>query len=107
MSKQIPEATPPEAAYEMTAARRGLIMNMGKLTEHEGRFNELPERPENFRPMIGSYTAISAEANRRNFAQERSGFMDYLYAPEPVSDKPFDKAALDAAIKSIETRGAK
>jgi hypothetical protein len=100
----------PEAVYEMTAARRGLIMSMGRLTEHEGRYNELPVSPAEFRPMVGSYAAVSAEACRRNEAQVRSGFMDYLYSPELQSDKPkaeVDQAAIDAAIKSIETRGAK
>jgi hypothetical protein len=100
----------PEAVYEMTAARRGLIMNKGKLTEHEGRYNELPEVPVTFRPMVGSYAAISAEACRRNEAQVRSGFMDYLYSPELQSDKPkaeVDQAEVDEAIKLIENRGAK
>ena len=102
-------AEKPEAVYEMTAARRGLIMNKGKLTEHEGRYNELPEVPVTFRPMVGSYAAISAEAVRRNEAQVRSGFMDYLYAPELQGAKPAEvsQAEVDEAIKLIETRGAK
>lgn len=100
----------PEAVYEMTAARRGFIMNRGKLTEHEGRLNELPEKPENFRPMIGSYGEVSKEASRRNEVQVHHGFMDYLYAPELVSNKPkveIDQAAIDEVIRGIETRGAK
>lgn len=97
----------PEAVYEMTAARRGAIMNSGKLTEHEGRYNELPEKPESFRPMIGNYAQIAAEASRRNEAQVRSGFLDYLYAPEPIGAAQSDKAAIDEAIRGIETRGAK
>lgn len=97
----------PEAVYEMTAARRGAIMNNGKLTHHEGRFNELPEKPENFRPMIGTYAAVAAAASRRNEAQIRSGFLDYLYAPELEGSSASDKAAIDEAIRDIENRGAK
>lgn len=99
----------PEAAYEMVASRRGLIMSFGKLTEHEGRVNELPLRPENFRPMVGTYSQIAAEAGRRNAAQERSGFLDYLYFPEPKGqtlDTEDERIAVDEALKAYENKGA-
>ncbi len=99
-------STATEPAYELTAARRGLIMNRGKLTENEARYNALPEVPETYRHFIGSYAEVSKEANRRNEVQVHHGFMDYLYAPEPVGAKPseVDAETVDAIIKGIEAR---
>ncbi|QAY16188.1 hypothetical protein SEA_SONALI_76 [Arthrobacter phage Sonali] len=69
--------------FELVASRRGLTMVYGKLTENKDRLADLPEKPHNFRPMIGTYAAVSAEANRRNEIQIRHNHLDYLYAPEP------------------------
>lgn len=68
--------------FEMTASPRGAIMNRGVLEEHPGRLAELPKVPPHFRPMVGTYAALAAEASRRNEAQIRSGFLDYVYAPD-------------------------
>lgn len=107
MSEAVGEKT--EAVYELTASRRGLIRSRGRLVEHEGRYNDLPEIPVTFRPLIGNYAEVSKEACRRNEVQVHSGFMDYLYAPELVAAKPseLDSEAINEAIKSIESRGAK
>jgi hypothetical protein len=69
-------------AFELTASPRGAIMNRGVLEEHPLRLAQLPKQPPHFRPMTGSYAAISAEAVRRNEAQIRSGFLDYVFAPD-------------------------
>lgn len=70
--------------YELTVSRRGLIKVRGELQEHEGRINDLTKKPSNFRPMVGTYADISKEASRRNNIQMDHGFLDYLYAPEPL-----------------------
>ena len=78
-----------EPMYELTASRRGLIEVHGKLIENADRIESLPKKPADFRPLIGTYYRVSTEAVRRNDAQMRSGFLDYLYAPEPYkADKP-------------------
>lgn len=95
-----------DAVYELTAARRGLVMNRGKLTENEARYNALPEVPDTYRPFIGNCADVSKEAGRRNEIQVHHGFMDYLYAPEPQGAKPseVDAETVDAAIKAMEAR---
>ena len=75
---------PTQPIYELTASPRGLTESMGKLVEDVDRLNSLPVKPENFRALVGSYQRVSNEAIRRNGAQMRSGFLDYLYAPEPL-----------------------
>jgi len=74
---------PEQAIYELTPSKRALTEVKGKLIEDVERLAALPDKPENFRPLIGSYYRVSNEATRRNAAQEKSGFLDYLYAPEP------------------------
>jgi hypothetical protein len=80
---EAPELTVPE--YELTAGRRGLIMTFGRLEEHEGRLNDLPEQPDNFGAFYvrGTYAHVAKAANRLNEAQIRSGYLDYIYNPEP------------------------
>jgi hypothetical protein len=73
-----------EPTYEMTVTPRALAEVKGKLVEDVERLKGLPARPEHFRPHIGSYMRVSNEAVRRNEVQLRAGFLDYLYAPEPV-----------------------
>jgi hypothetical protein len=73
--------------YELTASRRGLIKHRGELIQHEGRYNALPEQPPYFRPLVGTYAEVSREAIRRNNIQSDHGFLDYVYAPEPVKAK--------------------
>lgn len=75
------------AQYELTASKKGCVEVNGKLEVHEGRLTDLPDRPAELRPMVGTYVRISTEAVRRNKMQERSGFLDYLYAPEPYAPK--------------------
>jgi len=70
--------------YELTASRRGLIQYRGELIQHEGRYAALAEQPPYFRPMVGTYAEVSREAIRRNNIQSDHGFLDYIYAPEPV-----------------------
>lgn len=77
-----------ERRFELVVSARGLIKNKGNLEEHEGRLNDLTPQPPNFRPLVGSYAAVSKEATRRNNVQLDSGFLDYLYAPELVGAKP-------------------
>lgn len=69
--------------YALTACRRGLVKDGDRFTEDQERMADLPLRPRDFRPRYGSYAQVSAEAMRRNAFQTRSGFLDYLYAPEP------------------------
>ena len=91
--------------YELTATRRGLIKTFGRMVEHEGRLNDLPMRPDNFRPMIGTYAQISAEAVRRNAIQTRGGFLDYLYAPEPrfaSMETENERVAVDELLASLD-----
>jgi hypothetical protein len=79
--------------YEMTVSKRALNEVNGKLVEDVERLNGLPDKPEQFRPITGSYHRVSMEAVRRNQAQLRSGFLDYIYAPEPVkvpAEKPVE-----------------
>lgn len=88
MTQQTPEPAKEPAElvvpdYELRASRRGYLMVYGKLTEHEGRLNNLPEEPEHFRHCTGTYAAVAEVAKRLNETQIRSGFLDYLYAPEP------------------------
>lgn len=95
----------PNDAHELTATRRGLIKAFGKMVEHEGRLEDLPLRPENFRPMLGTYSQVAAEAVRRNAAQTRSGFLDYLYAPEPIGkpqETEAERLAIDEKLKALE-----
>ena len=70
--------------YELTASRRGLIKVRGELQEHPARLADLAAQPPHFRPLIGTYADVSKEANRRNNIQMDHGFLDYVYAPEPV-----------------------
>jgi hypothetical protein len=70
--------------YELTAAPRGLIKVKGELQEHPARLADLADKPPHFRPLIGTYAAVSKEAVRRNNIQMDHGFLDYVYAPEPV-----------------------
>lgn len=94
-----------EHAYELTASRRGLIKDMGRFVEHEGRLNDLPLRPVNFRPMYGTYAQVSAEAVRRNAAQQRSNFIDYLYAPEPrygARETEAERLAVDERLAALD-----
>lgn len=77
----------PEHVYEMTVTKRALNEVKGKLVEDAERLTALPDKPENFRPLIGSYQRVSNEAIRRNQLQIQSGFLDYLYAPEPFKAK--------------------
>lgn len=72
-----------EPMYEMTVSKRALNEVNGKLVEDVERLSALPDTPENFRKIVGSYHRVSVEAIRRNAAQMRSGFLDYIYAPEP------------------------
>lgn len=76
-----------EPLYELTASKRGLTEVRGKLIENTERLAALPKVPADFRPLIGTYYRVSNEAVRRNSVQERSGFLDYLYAPEPYKAK--------------------
>jgi len=95
----------PNDGYELVATRRGLIKTFGKMVEHEGRLNDLPLRPDGFRPMIGTYAAISAEATRRNAIQTRGGFLDYLYAPEPrfaYMETEEERVAVDELLASLD-----
>lgn len=71
--------------YELTASRRGYIVVYGKLEEHEGRLANLPTIPDNMASLAttGTYATVAAAATRLNEAQIRSGYLDYLYAPEP------------------------
>lgn len=73
-----------EAVYEMTVSPRALTEVKGKLIEDAERLKGLAAKPDSFRPIVGTYQRVSNEAIRRNEAQIRSGFLDYLYAPEPV-----------------------
>lgn len=77
----------PEHTYEMTVTPRALTEVKGKLVEDPERLAALPAQPENFRGLIGSYQRVSNEATRRNEVQMKSGFLDYLYAPEPFKAK--------------------
>lgn len=74
---------PDQAIYELTASPRALTEVRGKLVEDVARLSTLPASPANFRALIGSYYRVANEATRRNAAQMQSGFLDYLYAPEP------------------------
>lgn len=97
----------PEKAhdYALTAARRGLVKDGGRFVEDKERFADLPLRPRDFRPMYGSYSQVSAEANRRNAFQTRSGFIDYLYAPEPrfaPRETEAERLAIDEKLAALE-----
>lgn len=48
------------------------------------RARRLAARPHGFQPLRGSYKEVAAEATRLNAVQQRAGFLDYLYFPEPV-----------------------
>lgn len=82
-----------EPTYEMTVTPRALAEVKGKLVEDVERLKGLPARPEHFRTLVGSYQRVSNEAVRRNEVQLRAGFLDYLYAPEPVKVKAVPKPA--------------
>lgn len=71
-----------EPLYELTTSKRGLTEVRGMLIENVERLESLPKVPPEFRPLIGSYKRVSAEAVRRNEVQVRSGFLDYIYHPE-------------------------
>ena len=68
--------------YELTVSPRGAIMSYGKLEENPARLASLPAKPTWFQPKEGTYAAISALAVRLNEHQIRSGFLDYVYAPD-------------------------
>jgi len=68
--------------YELTVSPRGAIMSYGKLEENPARLVSLPAKPTGFRPKEGTYAAIAALAVRLNEIQIRSGFLDYIYAPD-------------------------
>lgn len=70
--------------YELTVSKRALNEVGGKLIEDVDRLGVLPDQPPTFRALTGSYQRVSNEATRRNAVQMTSGFLDYLYAPEPV-----------------------
>ncbi len=76
-----------EHTYEMTVTPRALTEVKGKFVEDVERLKGLPAQPEFFRGLVGSYQRISNEAIRRNEVQMKSGFLDYLYAPEPFKAK--------------------
>lgn len=75
------------AQYELTAARKGCVEVNEKLIVDESRKAQLPERPAEMRPLVGTYKRVADEAVRRNNFQIQSGFLDYLYAPEPYVSK--------------------
>ena len=68
--------------FEMTVSPRGAIMNRGRLEENPARLAALPPKPSFFRAITGSYAYLAAEASKLNEAQMRSGFLDYVYAPD-------------------------
>jgi len=81
----MPESTEPEPlTFELRYSKRALTEVHGRLVESATRNAQLPDAPANFRSLFGSYKRVSDEATRRNDFQLRAGFLDYLYAPEPV-----------------------
>jgi hypothetical protein len=72
--------------FELIATKKGCEKDhRGKLVTNDDKLAELPDQPD-FERMRGSYSKISAEAIRLNEIQLRSGFLWYLYAPEPVQE---------------------
>lgn len=82
---ELPKA---DSQYHLVADKRALVKRGGELTFHEGRFNDLPDRPKNFKPIRGTYAQVSEAANRLNAVQENSGFLDYVYSPDPSGPMP-------------------
>lgn len=94
-----------EHDYALTACRRGLVKDGSRFVEDAERLADLPLRPRDFRPMYGTYAQVSAEAGRRNAFQTRSGFIDYLYAPEPrfaPRETEAERLAIDAQLAAYE-----
>lgn len=79
--------------YELTVSKRALNEVGGKLVEDVQRLATLPDQPPTFRPLIGSYQRVANEATRRNAVQMTSGFLDYLYAPEPFKVRIVEPAS--------------
>lgn len=73
--------------YELVAARKGYKFhrNASGFVAVPGRAEFLPATPKGFVPTKGTYYDVSKKAVALNEAQLRSGFLDYLYAPEPIT----------------------
>ncbi|QGJ93527.1 hypothetical protein SEA_MUFASA8_79 [Arthrobacter phage Mufasa8] len=97
MTATAPEPSSPAPApqttgqplFKMTWSKRGYIKNGGKLEPHEGRLADLKDMPSPAPNVIGTYAAVADMANRLNDAQTNSGYLDWLYSPDPVDAKPY------------------
>lgn len=72
-----------EAIYELHTSKKAVISVQGRYEKDEGRWDRIPETPVDFHNVVGNYAKVSKEATRRNEFQIKSGFIDYLYHPEP------------------------
>lgn len=72
-----------EAQYELAVSKKFVILNGNTFERDDRRWEANGEFPENFRRMVGNYKQVADEAIRRNEFQIKSGFIDYLYHPEP------------------------
>lgn len=71
--------------FELDCRKEAQKSVKGAYVRDDARYEELPERPAQFTPVVGSYQVVSANAVRLNDAQLRSGFLDYLFFPEVKS----------------------
>ena len=81
---------PTLSRYRLVAERRGAVArnsSNGGLKRDADRYARLTEMPPGFVPYIASYGEVAARATALNETQLRSGFLDYLYSPDPVEAK--------------------
>lgn len=57
----------------------------GKLVPDDALAAQLPDVPDQFKPMRGAYGDVARRASQLNEVQLQSGFLHYLFWPETIS----------------------
>ena len=70
-----------------------------EFTINPERLAALPEEPTGFRPLDGDLPTVTAEADRLNNAQLRSGLLDFFFFPD-VAGPDVDGTHCDACRRA-------
>ena len=76
--------TDTDIPFELKYRREAYKTVQGKMVRDTAKDAELPDTPPQFHACFGSYQHVSREAVRLNEVQLRSGFLHYLFFPEPA-----------------------
>lgn len=77
-----------ENRFELRYRKEPLRMVRGQWVPDAEAADQLPDRPPQFEPMVGTYRDVSRRAVYLNEAQTRSGFRHYLFFPEAHGGTP-------------------